>query len=106
ETIISVNLPEGATVATLGGNSITLGGITTAQLGGIVSGADTAALFVGNGSEATGTVQLERSFDGGTTWLPVSEDKIGTPASYQFGSSNLKSPVSIAFAENAETGVA
>lgn len=29
-----------------------------------------------------GTMQLERSFDGGTTWLPCSLDTSGTVASY------------------------
>lgn len=29
-----------------------------------------------------GTVDLEQSYDGGTTWLPVSIDGTGTPNSY------------------------
>lgn len=29
-----------------------------------------------------GTVRLEKSFDGGTTWIPASLDTSGTPASY------------------------
>lgn len=29
-----------------------------------------------------GTVQIERSFDGGVTWLPASKDTSGTVASY------------------------
>jgi len=28
----------------------------------------------------TATLQLERSFDGGTTWIPVSRDVVGTAA--------------------------
>lgn len=30
----------------------------------------------------SGTVQLEKSFDGGTTWIPASLDTAGDPASY------------------------
>lgn len=29
-----------------------------------------------------GTIQLEKSFNGGTTWLPINEDNTGTPAAY------------------------
>ena len=29
-----------------------------------------------------GTVQVEKSFDGGTTWYPVSKDSNGTDAAY------------------------
>jgi len=34
------------------------------------TGADANAVFVGNELTFTGTVQLERSFDGGSTWIP------------------------------------
>ena len=30
----------------------------------------------------SGTVRLERSFDGGTTWIPVSRDSSGNDASF------------------------
>lgn len=30
----------------------------------------------------SGTVQVERSFDGGTTWLPLSRDVVGSAASF------------------------
>lgn len=36
----------------------------------------------GTADTYSGTVELERSFDGGTTWLAVAEDGTGTPASY------------------------
>lgn len=39
------------------------------------------------------TVELQRSFDGGTTWLACSVDSIGTPADYA-------APVSLIVAEN------
>lgn len=32
---------------------------------------------------ATATIQLERSFDGGTTWVAVSRDAVGTAATFQ-----------------------
>jgi hypothetical protein len=35
-----------------------------------VSGADAAAVFTGNELTFSGTIQLERSFDGGHTWIP------------------------------------
>jgi hypothetical protein len=59
------------------------------------SGTDSAATFTGNGVAFGGTVQLERSFDGGNTFLPCN-GSIGayfTPAQWTSG------PVSIAFGE-------
>jgi hypothetical protein len=59
------------------------------------SGADSAATFTGNGIVFTGTVQLERSFDGGSTFI-VCNGSIGayfTPAQWTSG------PVSVAFGE-------
>ena len=35
----------------------------------LTTGADAAALFTGSGINFTGSVQVERSFDGGATWL-------------------------------------
>jgi hypothetical protein len=34
------------------------------------SATDSAAVYVGNELTFTGTIQLERSFDGGHTWIP------------------------------------
>lgn len=45
-----------------------------------VSGADAAAFFTGAGGAFSGTVQLERSFDGGSTYIPVSLTPAGTTA--------------------------
>lgn len=59
------------------------------------SGADAAATFTGNGIAFTGTMQLERSFDGGATFI-VCNGSIGayfTPAQWTSG------PVSLAFGE-------
>lgn len=30
----------------------------------------------------TGTILVEKTYDGGTTWVPVAQDVAGTPASY------------------------
>lgn len=59
------------------------------------SGADANATFTGNAVTWTGTVQLERSFDGGSTFI-VCNGSVGayfTPAQWTSG------PVSVAFGE-------
>jgi hypothetical protein len=66
QTIKSVNVPAGTTVATIAGTAITLAfppGFTNAN---VVTGTDNAAVFI-NGTY-TATIQIERSFDGGATW--------------------------------------
>jgi hypothetical protein len=55
---------------------------------------DTAALFTGAGTTFSATVQLERSFDGGNTWVVCNVGGSGTLAQYTAGT-----PVSAAFAE-------
>lgn len=49
----------------------------------------------------TGTVQIERSFDGGTTWIPLSKDYSGAIASYNV---TAAAPVSL-IADEPESGV-
>ena len=58
-----------------------------------VSGADAAAVFTGAGVVYTGNVQLERSFDGGKTFVLCN---IGTGTLAQF---NEGTPVSVTFGE-------
>lgn len=41
------------------------------------------------GTSPVGTVKLERSFDGGTTYIDVSQDAAGTPASYALNSTEV-----------------
>ncbi len=54
------------------------------------SGADAAATFAGAGIAWVGTVQLERSFDGGSTFLPMGYGPIGaTAASWTAGPVNF-----------------
>ncbi len=72
--INSTAVPSGTTVGTLGNGATTtlatvsLNGLTTAQVAGLAT-ATTAAIITGDGVGAVGTVRVERSFDGGTTWV-------------------------------------
>jgi hypothetical protein len=65
-----------------------------AAAGAVVSGADATAVFTGAAVGITGTVQLERSFDGGQTWIPCNIGNTGTLAVW-----NTTAPVSISFGE-------
>lgn len=60
----------------------------------ITTGVDTSAIFTGAGIVFSGTVQLERSFDGGATWLLCNVGGDGTLAQWNGGT-----PVSVAFGE-------
>ena len=60
----------------------------------ITSGTDAAAVFTGAGVAYSGTVQVERSFDGGLTWLPCNVGGSGALAQYNFGT-----PISMTFGE-------
>ena len=59
----------------------------------VVTGTDSDAIFTGAGATWTGTVQIERSFDGGSTWIVANVGGGGALA--QFGAG----PVSVAFGE-------
>jgi hypothetical protein len=58
------------------------------------SATDNAATFTGAAIEFTGTVQVERSFDGGFTWLVCNVGSSGTLAQYSVGT-----PVNVTFGE-------
>ena len=58
------------------------------------AGADAAATFTGAAINFSATIQIERSFDGGKTWIVASSDRIGTIAQFTTGT-----PVSITFGE-------
>ncbi len=58
------------------------------------TGADAAAIFTGTEIHYAGTAQLERSFDGGLTWLPCNITTAGAVASWNTGT-----PVSQTFGE-------
>jgi hypothetical protein len=63
---------------------------------GIPAGADTAAIFTGAGVTFNATVQLERSFDGGNTWIVCNIGGTGALAQY---TGATVGPVSLTFAE-------
>jgi hypothetical protein len=69
---------------------------TFARTGNAITttGADANAIFTGAGVTYTATVQIERSFDGGNTWLVCNIGGSGTLAQYSTGT-----PVSLAFGE-------
>ena len=58
-----------------------------------VSGADSAATFTGAGVVWSGKVNIERSFDGGSTWIVVNVGGGGDIAQFRSG------PVSLSFGE-------
>ena len=58
------------------------------------SAADAAATFTGSSVVYVGTIELERSFDGGATWIVCNIDGGGTLASFSAGT-----PVSLTFGE-------
>lgn len=83
QPIKSVNVPPGTIWATFSGTSGTLAfppGFTNAN---VTSGTDNAAVF--DGGVYSGTVQLERSFDGGSTWIICGVGGGGQPAVYTAG---------------------
>lgn len=60
----------------------------------ITAGTDAAAVFTGASVTYTGIVQIERSFDGGLTWLPCNVGAGGALAQYSLGT-----PVNATFGE-------
>lgn len=96
QTINSVNVPAGTTIKTLSGTDITLGFAPNASVAQVIGGADAAALFVGAAWD--GVIKLERSFDGGQTFLVCGVGGAGQGAIYT-GSFLAGQPVSIVFAE-------
>ncbi len=60
----------------------------------ITTGVDAAVVFTGAAISFSATIQLERSFDGGATWLVANFDNKGTLAQYTTGT-----PVSASFGE-------
>ncbi len=106
QSVQSTLLPAGATIVAftttgMGGtvSSCQIGGLTTTQIAAIASGSDAAATFVGVGITPTATVNLERSFDGGYTWIVAGIAGSGVAASYEFGSSAIDNPVSVVAGE-------
>lgn len=96
DPVNSVNVPSGTTVGAISGTDVTLAfppGVTAAQ---VLGGADANAQF--GGAPWAGTVNLERSFDGGQTWLICGIGGAGQPATYT-GAGQNGAPVSIVVSE-------
>lgn len=106
-TVTGPGVPAGTTVYSLGadGTSVILTNpVSTAPAilqrqffkfalaaASVVAGADAAALFTGVGVTFSATVELERSFDGGSTWLLDNTKVDGTVASFNAGTNvNLR----------------
>jgi hypothetical protein len=66
----------------------------------ITTGADASAVFTGASVTFSGTVQIERSFDGGRTFVVCNQGGGGTLAQYNAGT-----PISMAFGEPEKWGV-
>lgn len=104
QSVVATGLPPGATIASLstvqvsGLTTVTIGGLSTAQIGTITAGA-IVGVFVGAGVTPTATINLERTFDGGYTWIPAGIGNAGQPATYQFGSAAIDNPLSAVGAE-------
>lgn len=104
-------VPNGATIAIAatsqiaGLTTVTLGGLTTSQIAGITAANDPAALFVGTGITPEATVNLERTFDQGATWITAGVGGGGSPASFPLGAASIPNNVSVVGAEP-EKGVA
>lgn len=65
----------------------------------IVAGTDSAAVFTGAAILWHATVQLERCFDGGATWLPCNIGGSGALAQWIGDGSTTGQPVSLSFGE-------
>lgn len=104
QSITAVGLPPGATIyptstVQVGGfTSVQIGGLSTVQIGGITAGT-VAATLVGPGITPTATVSLERTFDGGQTWLTANIGGNGGPATYELGSNGIDNPVNVVAGE-------
>lgn len=106
ETVVSTLVPPGTVVGAIQSTvTVTLSGLTNAQIAALTSGTDAAATLVGAGVTVSATINLERSFDGGSTWITCGVGGGGQPASYVLGSSAITNPISFTVGEP-ERGVA
>ena len=93
DAINSVNVPKGTVAGVVSGTSVTLVLPPGATAAGILAGTDNAAVFTGAAIVFNATVQLERSFDGGATFIPCNLGSGGILAQWTTG------PVSLTFGE-------
>lgn len=96
QTVNSVNVPPGTVWATFSGTSGTLAFASGYTNANVVTGADTAAIVAT--TAWAGTVQLERSFDGGKTYFVCGVGGVGQGAIYS-GATMAGQAVSIVGAE-------
>ena len=104
ERVVPTNLSPGTDGIVTLSKTPTIGAAFTQQLsyytfartGAAITatGADSAATFTGAGVTFSATVNIERSFDGGSTWLLCNIGGSGTLAQYSAGT-----PVSLTFGE-------
>jgi hypothetical protein len=79
-TVVSANVPPGTTWATFSGTSGTLAIPPAATAAGILGGTDNSAVY--EAVAVVATVQLERTFDGGNTWIICGVGGAGSQAIY------------------------
>lgn len=89
----SKNVPRGTVATVVSSTNLTLFVPPAATLAEILAGTDAAAIFTGAGITWTGTVQLERSFDGGATFTVCNIGSTGVLAQWTAG------PINISFGE-------
>ncbi|MEI6281979.1 MAG: hypothetical protein WCP82_04580 [Alphaproteobacteria bacterium] len=104
--LYGANVPPGTLVTSLTTSgvgtmaTVQLGGLSTSQVGTITSGTDATALLTGTGIYPTAaTVELQRTFDGGYTWVTAGIGGGGQPASYAFGAAGITNEVSFVASE-------
>ena len=103
-TVSGPGIPSGTTVTSVSGQTALLSATPTSNsakalyfaLGTacVTGGSDTAATFTGASTTFSATVQIERSFDGGKTWVVANIGGGGALAQFSAGT-----PVSLAFGE-------
>ena len=93
DAINSVNVPRGTTIGVISSTNVTLAFPPDQTDASVVTGADAKATFTGSLIQFSATVQLERSFDGGSTWIVCNIGASGALAQWTTG------PITITFGE-------
>lgn len=96
QTINGANVPPGATIGAIAGTDITIAFAPGTSAADVAAGVDAAALF--GDAPWVGTIRLERSFDGGRTYLVCGVGGAGQGAIYT-GAALAGQPLSIVAAE-------
>lgn len=96
QPVNSANVPAGTTIGAIAGTDITLAIPSNELAASVVAGADAAAQF--GFATWVGIIQLERSFDGGRTWLVCGVGGGGQGAVYD-GTAQAGVPVSVVASE-------